>query len=252
VVYENVTIAGFQLPISAVDKDAPASPIHYSILPVNGAPVPFDIVSTNNHSHVITNTEPLDFEAGQEWFLFNITAECNESSSLVTETTEASVKVIISDVNEFAPEFSAQMYNSTIPENTVGVVASVSAVDRDAGSLYGHINYTILHSPAVLYDVNEQGEVLNKRPFDADSGQHTQHIIIEAMDGGGLKSTAEVVIEILDENDHSPSFPISTYTITIPEDTPVNSSVLTLSADDLDFSQEYRSIRDYLISLDHN
>ena len=47
-------------------------------------------------------------------------------------------------------------------------------------------------------------------------------------------ASAEVVIRILDINDHVPIFDMPFYQVNISELTPINSTVLTLMASDLD------------------
>ena len=251
IVDENTRPGDFHLPISASDRDTPMQDVLYSIPPVDDIELPFQIVSTRNGGYAVTNTETLDFESLGEWFLFNITAYPN-SSLRVMEYDVAIVNITISDMNEFSPEFSSPMYNSTFPENTVGVIANVSALDRDAGSVYGHVSYNILHSPTLTCVINNMGEVMIEEPIDADQGSPMHHILVEAMDGGGLTTTAEVVVEVLDENDHGPQFSRSIYTLTVPENTPTNTSLLELSASDLDYSQEYSTISNYQITSTHS
>ena len=170
---------------------------------------------------------------------------------LVTETAVATIKIIVSDMNEFYPEFSLPMYSSTFPENTIGVIANVSAQDRDGGSVYGHISYNILQSPTLSCVINNMGEVMTEEPLDADMGSPMHHIVVGAMDGGGLKTAVEVVVEILDQNDHGPQFPSSVYILSVPENTPMNTTLLDLSASDLDYSQEYGTITNYEITSTH-
>lgn len=63
-------------------------------------------------------------------------------------------------------------------------------------------------------------------------------LLVEAKDKGDppLSSVASIDVLILDSNDHAPSFHQDTYTLTVPEDTAVDVTLLTLSAEDEDWS----------------
>ena len=246
---ENINPGDLQLPVLANDRDHPSLDILYTIPVMDGNEVPFQIVQIENAGHVVTNTEPLDFELGIVRWLFNITAQA--SSSVAVETAVATIEVKLLDLNEFAPEFSSPMYSNTFEENLIGVVAAVSAQDSDAGSIFGDVSYNIVSSPSLPCIINNVGEIMNDYPLDADVVSPVHHIVVEAIDGGGLKATAEVVIEVLDQNDNSPQFSRSVYTLTVPENTPVNTSLLELSANDLDYSEEFGTITDYQIMSSH-
>lgn len=66
------------------------------------------------------------------------------------------------------------------------------------------------------------------------------HLLVEARDGGDpvLSTVTSVNIHILDYNDHEPLFHQDVYTLSVPEDTPTDSTLLTLSAEDRDWSPE--------------
>lgn len=63
---------------------------------------------------------------------------------------------------------------------------------------------------------------------------------MEAKDGGdpALSSIASIDVQILDTNDHVPMFHQEVYSLTVPEDTPTDATLLTLSAEDEDWSPE--------------
>lgn len=65
-------------------------------------------------------------------------------------------------------------------------------------------------------------------------------LLVEAKDNGdpALSTVASIDVLILDSNDHAPSFHQDIYTLTVPEDTPIDVTLLTLSADDQDWSPE--------------
>lgn len=72
---------------------------------------------------------------------------------------------------------------------------------------------------------------------------------MEARDGGdpSLSSVMSVDIEVQDFNDHAPFFQHSTYQVSVCEDTPVGNVLLTLLAQDQDYSEENTHL-DYTIT----
>lgn len=66
------------------------------------------------------------------------------------------------------------------------------------------------------------------------------HLLVEAKDNGdpALSTVASIDVLILDSNDHAPTFHQDIYTLTVPEDTPIDVTLLTLSAEDQDWSPE--------------
>ena len=240
---ENMYPGDLYLFVYARDKDTPSLEVVYE---VESDDVPFQIISTKRNGSYITNTELLDFESGSRHFVFNITAQPTDNI-MVSDVAVATINITVLDENEFFPEFSSPVYTSTFSENMVGIVANVSAQDNDTGIIFGHVSYNIIHSPTLSCFINNLGEIINEYPLDADVFSPMHHILVEATDGGGLSTTAEVIIEVLDLNDNEPQFFPNVYTLSIPENTPANTSVLELQANDLDYSRYFSTIANYEI-----
>lgn len=66
------------------------------------------------------------------------------------------------------------------------------------------------------------------------------HLLVDARDGGDpvLSTVTSVSIKILDNNDHEPLFLKDVYALSVPEDTPTETTLLTFSAEDKDWSPE--------------
>lgn len=73
-------------------------------------------------------------------------------------------------------------------------------------------------------------------------------LLVEAKDRGdpALSTVTSIDVLILDTNDHVPTFHQDIYTLTVPEDTPTDVTLLTLSAEDQDWSPE-NSHLDYVL-----
>jgi hypothetical protein len=181
-VKEDIIPGGLNISISAMDKDLPMLDIQYNIQAVDGLHFPFEIVKTESNGHILTNVDSLDFESGGEMFLFNITAQPTSPIERAAEPAVATIKIAVLDINEYSPEFSSSMYASTFPENMVGVLANISAQDRDAGNVFGDISYNIVYSPTLTCTINKNGELMNEYPLDADIESPMHHILVEAVD----------------------------------------------------------------------
>ncbi|GFR69872.1 neural-cadherin [Elysia marginata] len=91
------------------------------------------------------------------------------------------------------------------------------------------------------FRIDEKGHIFNKDVLDFDVPQSQRPPkyrlwvkVIESTNRKDLESSVPVVITIRDENDNTPQFPSTQYQKQIPEDYPVDRSVLTVRADDMD------------------
>ena len=57
---------------------------------------------------------------------------------------------------------------------------------------------------------------------------------IQAEDGGGKKATVNVEITILDVNDSTPKFPLTSYSVKLAEDAELGTNVFKIQAQDTD------------------
>lgn len=92
------------------------------------------------------------------------------------------------------------------------------------------------------------GSVFTNKPLKAITNSNLIHLLVEAKDEGDpvQSSVTSIDVLILDTNDHAPLFHQDIYTLTVPEDTPTGITLLTLSADDQDWSPENTHL-DYAI-----
>lgn len=145
--------------------------------------------------------------------------------------------VTVTDVNDHAPEFIAgSCYPLAVPENNnKSVIHTVRATDADFGK-NAEITYSIT-----------SGNFENKFSVDAVTGELVAnsldrelrpryHLTITAMDGGNpvMKNSCNITVLVEDQNDNDPKFDLSKYSATIPEDIPVDTSVLQVHASDAD------------------
>ncbi|XP_030175979.1 protocadherin beta-10 [Lynx canadensis] len=134
------------------------------------------------------------------------------------------IRIVILDINDNAPQFSQTMYETQAPENSpVGsLIAKVSAGDIDSG-----VNADISYS---FFDASEDiRETFQINPF---SGEIVLIVLldyelvksykmnIQAMDGGGLTATCTVLVEVLDINDNPPELIMSSLSNHVAENSP--------------------------------
>uniref|UniRef100_A0A6J0U297 Protocadherin gamma-B1-like isoform X29 n=1 Tax=Pogona vitticeps TaxID=103695 RepID=A0A6J0U297_9SAUR len=170
---------------------------------------PFKVVSTSSNFYKLLTDGPLDRESTAEYSI-TIIATDKGTPSLSTEKT---ISLQISDINDNCPAFKKPLYTAYVPENNPSgssifrVQASDPDLDRNA-----QITYSILHSsieelPLSSYlSINsESGIIYAQRSFDYEQLREFQ-VEVRAQDGGSppLISTARVKVFILDQNDKSP------------------------------------------------
>ncbi|KAJ8777268.1 hypothetical protein J1605_014651 [Eschrichtius robustus] len=148
----------------------------------------------------------------------------------------------LTDINDHSPEFLEREMLLKIPENVqTGTVFPLKiAQDFDIGSNTIQ-NYTISpnsHFHVVTHnrgDGRKYPELVLDKPLDREEGPELS-LTLTALDSGAppRSGTTAVRIEVVDINDNAPEFLQSVYEVQIPENSPLNSLVVTVSARDLD------------------
>lgn len=154
----------------------------------------------------------------------------------------ATVTIELLPLNDNAPMFNPAVYNGIVLENMpagtpVGVV--VTADDADT---YGQTSITYFtDGPNPLISVDPVSGVLTTlQPLDAEQG--LVFAIINATDNDATPIPlttallAFVTIQVSDVNDNAPEFADSSYVVTVPENQPTGTVVLSTSASDADVS----------------
>ncbi|NP_001014780.1 protocadherin beta 6 precursor [Rattus norvegicus] len=148
----------------------------------------------------------------------------------------------LTDINDHSPEFPDTEMLLKIQEIAQpGTVFPLKAAqDSDIGSNAVQ-NYTVspnLHFHVVTHsrtDGRKYPELVLDRALDREE-QPELTLILTALDGGAppKSGTTTVRIEVVDINDNAPQFVKSLYAVEVPEDSPLNALVVTVSARDLD------------------
>ncbi|XP_030251991.1 protocadherin alpha-3-like [Sparus aurata] len=179
--------------------------------------VPFTLSpSVKDKMYSLVTKSPLDREK-QSHYELTITAKDAGQPPLSSEKT---ISVVVSDVNDNSPEFSLSPYTFYVTEaNEPGTsVFSVKAFDRDEND-NALISYHILRDGreenklvSFLNINSETGDILALKSFDFEVLKKFQFQVV-ATDSGApsLSSNVTVNVFILDQNDNAPVilYPVS-------------------------------------------
>uniref|UniRef100_A0A8D1F092 Cadherin domain-containing protein n=1 Tax=Sus scrofa TaxID=9823 RepID=A0A8D1F092_PIG len=151
-------------------------------------------------------------------------------------------ELLVKDINDHTPTFLDKDILLKISESTAtGTSFQMdSAQDLDVGK-NGVQNYTLSPSPYFhlkLQD-SEEGrkypELLLDQTLDREKEPELR-LTLTALDGGSppRSGTTNVRVLVLDINDNAPEFERPTYEVLVPENSPLDSLVVKVSATDLD------------------
>ena len=230
---ENITIGTTVLQLVTFDPDVGTNAAaQYEI--ISGDPNGrFDVVAATVNTSELVVVRELDRE-NQGRFELTVVARSPLNPTL---NDTAAVEIVISDVNDSPPEFDLQLYQFALFENaTIGtVLGSVRATDADSGS-NGEVTYEIFStSPSGDFDITPSGDLILMQLLDRENFSQYDLIIL-ANDGGSpiLEATTAVEVTVLDVNDNPPVFEQLDISFNLPENSPPDSSITTLTAVDND------------------
>ncbi|XP_039670009.1 protocadherin gamma-A11-like isoform X5 [Perca fluviatilis] len=179
--------------------------------------LPFKIKSSSTNFYSLMSDDVLDRETVPE---YNITITAMDQGS-PPYSTNKTIHLRISDVNDNAPVFPQPFSTAFIIENNSPGMSliSVKASDKDSGN-NARISYFIEDSQlngmsaSAYFSVNaESGEILAVRSFDYEQTKEF-HIRVKAQDGGSPPLSSNVTVKILiqDQNDNPPQvlYPVQT------------------------------------------
>ncbi|XP_076252739.1 cadherin-related tumor suppressor fat isoform X2 [Rhynchophorus ferrugineus] len=166
--------------------------------------------------------------------VYKLVVRCNDGN----QYSDTTVTVEVNDTNDNPPIFLEQAYSFDIPENAVrgSRVGQVKATDMDLG-VNAQLTYTVISDWANdVFSLNPQTGVFTlTSKLDYEEVQH-YILVVQAQDSGihPLSSTLTVYCNVLDLNDNTPLFDPMSYSNEIFENVTVGTSVVTVSATDLD------------------
>ncbi|XP_045140666.1 protocadherin gamma-A5-like [Echinops telfairi] len=152
------------------------------------------------------------------------------------------VEVEIIDINDNSPRFRDEELKVKINENAAVGTRFVLpfARDPDAG-VNALLSYRLSSNKHFSLDVKsgtdqqKYPELVLDQPLDREK-EALHDLLLTAVDGGDpvLSGTTHIRVMVLDANDNAPLFTRPEYTVSVPEDIPVGTRLLTLTATDAD------------------
>ncbi|KAI3351745.1 hypothetical protein L3Q82_020585, partial [Scortum barcoo] len=172
------------------------------------------------------------------------TAPCITNLKAVVENPLEMHQVIVEilDLNDNAPRFPEENHTLEVLESAIvgSRFQMEGAHDLDVG-LNSLQSYKLNHNQYFRLETEEFGEdgkvpfLILQRPLDRE--QAAQHwLLLTATDGGkpSKSGTINITVVVSDINDNSPVCDKQKYTITIRENAPAGTFLLTVNASDLD------------------
>ncbi len=201
----------------------------------------------------VTSNGIVDYErlpAGK----FNLLVQALNSAG----SSLATIEIDVIDQDDNSPQFMSNEVTATITENEpIGTtIIQLQAVDPDSGT-NGEIEYRLRDASAEMYfSVSTDGIMTSMAVFDADPPEiERRNVYVEAFNPNPLSTgspcattlprmtdTVLVRVTVKDLNDNPPHFEQASYTVTVPEDEPIQSSLQTFIAEDIDSSDKGRLI----------
>ncbi|XP_054840756.1 protocadherin beta-16-like [Eublepharis macularius] len=152
------------------------------------------------------------------------------------------IEVEIEDVNDNPPQFFKKEFLFEIPEQTKtnARFPLERAQDSDRGENTVQ-NYTLSPNDHFRLDVQSRSdgskyaELVLQKPLDREANARL-FLILTAIDGGSPKrtGTANIIINVLDNNDNAPQFHQSLYKVKLMENSPLDTVVTKVEANDQD------------------
>ncbi|XP_071879445.1 protocadherin gamma-A10-like [Anas platyrhynchos] len=191
-----------------------------------------------NSGHLVT-AERLDREQ-----LCRLVERCVLRCEVIVESEMKvyEIEVEITDINDNAPTFGEAEKELRMSETTApGSRFPLSkAYDPDVGvnslqsyELSGDEHFSL--SVQVGADGEKRPELLLAKALDREEAAFHE-LVLRASDGGepARTGTVRIRVSVLDANDNAPVFSQAVYAVRMPEDVPVGSTLLTLTATDAD------------------
>ncbi|XP_051506057.1 protocadherin gamma-A12-like isoform X14 [Myxocyprinus asiaticus] len=148
------------------------------------------------------------------------------------------IDVTVLDANDNAPVFNQTVYRASVIENAPKgtYITTVNATDADAGS-NGRITYNFYKqkgTAAQLFNIDSNTGVVSV-VGEIDHEKDTKfELTVEARDQGGLTDSSKIVLEVNDVNDNAPVINIMSFSSTVSEDAPPDTTIAIINVKDSD------------------
>ncbi|XP_071987316.1 cadherin-23 isoform X2 [Engystomops pustulosus] len=233
-IIEGATPGTTLLSVSAVDPDKGLNGlITYSLH--NLVPSGYVQLEDNMAGKIIAN-RTVDYEQVQ-WLNFTVRASDNGSPR---RSAEIPVHLEIVDINDNNPIFTQPSYQKSVFEDIQlgATVLQIKATDADSGR-FALIQYSLVDGEGRFGINPTTGDIYILSPLDREKKDFYTLTAIARDNPGDIASnrrenSVQVLITVLDVNDCRPQFTRSQFSTIVYENEPEGTSVITVSATDLD------------------
>ncbi|XP_052471570.1 protocadherin alpha-10-like [Carassius gibelio] len=151
------------------------------------------------------------------------------------------VAVEVTDINDNHPSFTEHQQHFEIAEQTpIGTSFQLHAARDQDASPYSVRLYKLSQDENFEIDIRNSDEekipfLVLKKPLDRE--RKAEHLLIlKALDGGNPPNsgTLNITVTVLDSNDNRPVFSQNTYYVSLQENSPTGTTVITIKASDSD------------------
>lgn len=214
---ENLQTGTHVIQVVATDEDSGDS-LTYSLTGTNSSHF-----AMSSSTGLVTTAQPLDQETVGLYTLNIIVTDGNSSATEVLSLT-------VIDTND-APTFISAPHNVSVIENdAAAAVYTVSAMDEDSGD---SVTFTLTGTGSTDFSLNPStGVVTLTRALDFETTP-AYYLTVRACDSNGGVATTSLNVTVVDQND-SPQFPSTPYSVNIGENLPVGTIVIKVFATDED------------------
>lgn len=198
----------------------------------------FEIVQPQN---ALIVAKQLDRENIQSYSLHLMLSDNEMPMNMLDNSTRVNVFVLVDDANDNAPVFEKTSYSAVVSE-AAPIKYSVERIQATDADLESSPNSEIVYAissgnDAGLFSIDLVSGVLTVNDkLDYDQGAVEYNLMIRACDSGvvAMCTLGTYRIELSDENDNEPFFPLTEYVEFIGENEAISVSVFTAHAIDLD------------------
>ncbi|NXW89141.1 PCDG2 protein, partial [Alopecoenas beccarii] len=234
---EDVAVGSTLVIVTATDTDEGFNGhVKYSLNKI--ARKASQIFHLDTETGAITLVRSLDFEEDDS---YELQVHARDGGELFDT---ANVAIVVTDVNDNAPELKVSSMMSEISEDApLGtVVALLHVYDRDSGtngevqcSLNGDVPFQLRSSRGSYYSV------VTARALDREQVSEYNVTVLAADSGSpALWSSVVLWLRVLDVNDNAPVFAEARYSARLPENNAAGALVLRVRAWDADWGQNAR------------
>ena len=230
-VFENARAGTFLVQVQAFTINPEAVIVSYQLQTTSLS----EVFSVDRISGNITSIGSLDRERN-ETYVIEVEAVSELDSLFFNSSTTVIINVL--DINDNPPIFdiSSSVVASVNETVSIGtIIANFVASDMDVGD-NAIIEYSITSGNEILQlGIDSSGTVFAMQTLVDKIGLYSLTITASnPVEVNPLSATANLTLEVLPVNRFTPTFNMTNYRVNIPEDTQLNSEVITLVANDTD------------------